>query len=150
VHGRIAQVPRQAAFGHDPGPARMSFGRRDRPAEGMLNGRCVRRGLVAGDQVRGLTTQPPLHLGGERLGVLDGPRPGDDRQDQPVLGVVGNMVPVAPLVVVGRISGVAVALLLGDEGPLLVELDLPGPRGKKPRARQERRGHAGRPGGPAG
>jgi len=34
------------------------------------------------------------------------------------------MVPGVPLAVFDRIVGVAVLLLLGDEGPLLIELDL--------------------------
>src|SRR6516225_6193908 len=65
----------------------------------------------------------------------------DDGQDQLVLGIIGEVVPPVPLVVVGRVGGVAVLLLLTDERPGLVELDLASPRGKKPRARLERRGH---------
>src|SRR5262249_25658341 len=53
-------------------------------------------------------------------------------------------------VAVGRVGGVAVLLLLGDERPLLIELDLTGPRGKKPRAPRERRGRAVRRLGRAG
>jgi hypothetical protein len=49
-----------------------------------------------------------------------------------MLGVIGDVVPPVPLVSVGGIGRVAVLLLLGDEGPLLVELDLTGARGKKP------------------
>src|SRR5262249_8200828 len=67
-----------------------------------------------------------------------------------VLGVVGDVVPPVALVVVGGVGRVTVLLLLGDERPLLVELDLTGPRGKKPRAPGERRGRAGRRPGQAG
>ena len=40
------------------------------------------------------------------------------------------MVPGVPLAVIGRVGGVAVLLLLGDEGPLLIELDLTREGGK--------------------
>ena len=46
-----------------------------------------------------------------------------------LLRVQGDMAPVVPLVVVGRVGAVAVGLLLGDEGPLLIELDLGRPGG---------------------
>ena len=60
------------------------------------------------------------------------------------------MVPPVPAVVVGRVVGVAVLLLLEDERPLLVELDLTGVRGKKPRARRGVAGRARRPAGRSG
>jgi hypothetical protein len=47
-----------------------------------------------------------------------------------VLSVEGDVIPVIPLVVIVRIGRVAVLLLLGDEGMLLIELDLAGPRGR--------------------
>jgi Thioesterase domain len=53
------------------------------------------------------------------------PRPWADHQDQPVLGVVGDVVPVIPAVIIGRAGRVAVILLLAHEGPLLIV----GPRG---------------------
>lgn len=53
-----------------------------------------------------------------------------------MLGVVGDVDPVVALLGIGGIGRVAVLLPLGDEDRLLVELDLPGPRGKKPRARR--------------
>ena len=60
------------------------------------------------------------------------------------------MVPVVPLAVVGRVGGVAVLLLLGDEGPLLIELDLAVSGGKRPPARRGGRGRARRPSGCSG
>ena len=65
--------------------------------------------------------------------LLAGPRRAlarDDDEQQAVLGVDRRVIPVVALVVVGRVVGVAGLLLLGDEVPLLVELDLTGPRGK--------------------
>ncbi len=47
-----------------------------------------------------------------------------------MLGVKGDVVSVIPLVVVGRVGSIAVLLLLGDEGPFLIELDLTRPGGK--------------------
>src|SRR5205807_3337634 len=49
------------------------------------------------------------------------------------------------LVPIGRLVRVAVLFLLGDEGPLLVELHLTGSRGKKPRPRRGPAWRAGRP-----
>ena len=71
----------------------------------------------------------PTYLG--RLTLLYGSAPRADHQDQPVLGVVGDVVPVIPAVIIGRAGRVAVNLLLAHEGPLLIELDLAGTRGEK-------------------
>ena len=49
--------------------------------------------------------------------------------------------------VVGRVGGVAMLLLLGDEGPLLIELDLTREGGKAPPTRRAGRGRARRPDG---
>jgi hypothetical protein len=48
-----------------------------------------------------------------------------------MFGVEGHMIPPVPLLVVGRVIRVAVLLLLEDERPLLVELHLTGPGGKR-------------------
>src|SRR3954453_14514029 len=61
---------------------------------------------------------------------------GDHGQQQAVFGIDCRVIPIVPIVVVAGVAGVCVLLLLGDEVPLLVELDLTGPRGKKPRARR--------------
>jgi hypothetical protein len=88
--------------------------------------------LVAGERLRRLTAQAVLDLTDDLVGTLGDARPGNHRQDELVLGVVGGVVPPVPFVVVGRVGRVAVRLLLTDERPGLVELDLAGPRGKKP------------------
>src|SRR5262249_51631802 len=95
-----------------------------------------------------LAPESRLDLSDDRLAVLLRPRPGDHRQDQAVLRVVGDVVPVIPAVVVGRIAGVAVLLLLADEGPLLIELDLAGTGGKRPPTRRGRPWRGGRRAGP--
>src|SRR5262249_37065873 len=74
---------------------------------------------------------------------------GHHGQQQAVLRIEGRVVPVVAFVVVARVVGVTVLLLLGDEVPLLVELDLTRQGGKKPRARRggswpgHRRGRGG-------
>src|SRR5205085_11547454 len=70
--------------------------------------------------------------------------------DQPGLRVDRGVVPPVPAVVVRRVAGVAVLLLLEDERPLLVELDLTGVRGKKPPARRGAGGRGRRPVGRSG
>jgi hypothetical protein len=67
-----------------------------------------------------------MEIRDQGLGVLDRPRPRDGRDDQAMLVVRRHVIPVVPLVVVGRVGAVDVRLLLGDEGPLLIELDLSG------------------------
>jgi hypothetical protein len=88
-------------------------------------------------------------LADDLLGVLGRAGAGDDGQDQAMLGIVGDEVPPVSLVVIGRVVGVAVLLLLGDERPLLIELNFAGLGGKRPRARRGRLGRALRPCGPA-
>lgn len=150
VHRRVVQSPGQPASRHDPGTPRAAPRRgHDRHAEGGFDRGLVRRILVAGDQLRRPIAEPIADLGGDRLGVLDGPCPRDDRQDQPVLGVDGDVVPVITALRVVGIAGVAVRLLLGDERPLLVELDLAGLGGKRPPARCGWPSRARRPGGRA-
>ncbi len=112
--------------------------RGDRVAVGVQDRRLVGRVVVAGHQVHQAALGPVPEVRDQGLGVLDGPRPGHDADDQAMLGVERPMVPVISLVVVGRVGAVAVRLLLGDEGPLLIELDLGRPGGKSPRVRRER------------
>src|SRR6185437_14322587 len=101
-------------------------------------------------QLRRGAAEPTLDLTDDRMAILFGPRPGDHRQGQPVLRVVGDVIPVVPAVIVGRAVGIAVLLLLADEGPLLIELDLAGTGGKSPRARRGRPRRGDRRGAPVG
>ena len=102
----------------------------DRLAEGLVDGRFIRRQLVRRDQevLRGVET--PGHLLDDRLGVLDRPAPGDDRQDQAVFGVVGDMVPVVTALGVIGVGRVSLSLFLAHERPRLVELDFAGSGGE--------------------
>jgi hypothetical protein len=106
----LSRRPRRPApaLGHAPGPARLPL-RRGRLTERAPDRRLVHRVLVAGHQLRQFAPEPPLDLGDDRAAVLLRPRPGDHRQDQPVLGVVGDVVPIVPAGVVG---GVAVLCFL--------------------------------------
>jgi hypothetical protein len=46
-----------------------------------------------------------LRLGDDRLGILDRPRSGDDRQDEPVFGIVGDEIPsIAAIGIVGIVG----------------------------------------------
>src|SRR5438270_6536207 len=65
-------------------------------------------------------------------------------------GVQGYVVPAIAAPVVGLVAAVAVLLLLGDEGPLLIELHRAGPRGKRPRTRRGVAGRGRRPAGRSG
>jgi hypothetical protein len=47
-------------------------------------------------------------------------------QEEPALGIDGGVVPVVAAESIQRVERVARRLLLGDEGPLLVDLDLTG------------------------
>src|SRR5512135_1977706 len=60
-------------------------------------------------------------------------------RNQAMLGIVRDVIPPVPLVIIGRVGGVAVLGLLGDGGMLLIERDRAGPRGTKPRTHPERR-----------
>jgi hypothetical protein len=61
-----------------------------------------------------------------------------------VLRIEGDMVPPIAPTVAGRVSRVAVHLLLLDVRPSLIELDLARPMGKMPRARYEALGACSR------
>src|SRR3954447_22294277 len=84
----------------------------NRLAEGNLDGRLVRRGRIRSDPLGRLRPQTLLHLRRDRPGVLDRTCPRADRQDQAMLGAISDVVPPDPLVVIGRVGGVAVRLLL--------------------------------------
>ena len=151
VHHRIGHGPGQATLGHDPGAARAAMlGLGHRLAEDLADRRLVGRVGVAGDQGRRVDGHAGGHLLDDGAGVLLGPGARDHGQDQPMLGVECDVIPVVAAVVVGRVVGVEVGLLLGDVGPLLIELDLAGRGGKRPRARRGRPRRAGRRASPGG
>ena len=117
---------------------------------GRQDRRLVGRVGVAGHQPQHTPSGPPLDLLDHLLDVLDVAGPGHDAEHQPVLGVVGDVVPPVPMVRIGGVVRVAMLLLLEDERPLLVELDLLSPGGKKPRTRRGVAGRGRRPGGRSG
>ena len=98
--------------------------RGDRFAVGVQDRRLIGRVVVAGHQIHQPTPCPAAEVLDQRLGVLDGACPRHDADDQAVFRVEGDVVPVVPPVIVSGVAAVAVRLLLGDEGPLLIELDL--------------------------
>ena len=62
-----------------------------------------------------------------------------------MLGVEGDMIRAVALMVILRVLQVAMLLLAVDEGPLLIQLKLPGLRGKKPPVPGAGFARAGRP-----
>src|SRR4051794_9203366 len=100
-------------------------------APGVQDGLPVRGVLVGRDQPRHPAPQPVLHVRDQFPDLLGRPLAGDGTQHQPVLGVERHVVPVVAPAGVGRVSRVDVLLLLADERPLLVELQLAGPGGKR-------------------
>jgi hypothetical protein len=149
VHRRVGHVVSHPALGENSRPARLTFpwgGHRF--AERLLDCRRVRRVLVAGHQLRRLATELLTHLVHDCIAVLPRSRPGNHRQDELVLGVEGDMVPIVAAVVVIGVRGIAVLLLLSDEGPFLVELDFACIGGKKPPTPRGWLWRADRPAGP--
>jgi hypothetical protein len=126
VHGGIIQ-PRGRHFVRAPRPAAPAGPRRHHLfAERLQDRPLVGRIFVGRDQPRGPAAQPLLDLADQLLDRLRRPLPRDHRHHQPVLRVEGHVVPaVAAEPIVGLVL-VAVLLLLGDERPRLVHLDLAG------------------------
>jgi hypothetical protein len=104
-------------------------------AVGVQQRRLVRGILIAGHQIEHLASGPVLDLADQLLDALEVPGPWHHREHQPVLSIDRHVIPPIPSVVVGRVGGVTVGLLLEDERPLLVELDLAGLGGKKETSR---------------
>ncbi len=126
--------PRQAARGSSLLPP-------TRPEDRLLAGPV----LVARDQAHGPAPGPPFEVLDCRLDAFGHTRPGLDTHDQTVLGAVGEVIPSLPHLGVGRVGRVTLLRFLARRGPLLIELGLAGPRGKKPRARRASRGRGHRP-----
>ena len=108
----------------------------DRLAVGLQDGRLVARVLIRGHQIHQPAAGPFFEIVYQELGVPLGTFARDHTDNQAMFGVEGHMVPVVAAQVICRLVRVAALLLLGDEGPLLVELDFTGLGGKKPRDRR--------------
>jgi len=91
--------------------------------------------LVCGDQEVRPAACKYLHVLEHLIAALGCPLARHKAQQETALGVDGGMVPVVAAEAVQRVGWVTVGLLLADEAPLLVKLDLPGLRGKKRPAR---------------
>ena len=148
-HG-IGQALRRDLVRGFGAPAFAGPGRGDRLPVGVQDRPLVGRIPVGRDQVHQPASGATLDILDHRRDVLGRPLAGHGAQDQPALGVDRDVVPGVPLPVVGGVGWVAVRFLLGDEGPLLIELDLTGVRGKKPRTRRGGHGRAPRRSGSGG
>jgi hypothetical protein len=127
----IREWTRRDPLARLPSPGSASAnGLGDRLAIGPEDRILVGRVAVAGDQVHQPAIGPTLEVLDHRNDALGGPLAGHHADDQPTLGVDGHVVPGVALAIIGRVGRVAVLLLLGDEGPLLVELDLTRPGGE--------------------
>jgi hypothetical protein len=62
--------------------------------------------LIAGEELGGAAVEAGLDLVDDLLGALPDASPGDHRQDEPELGIEGDVVPPVPLVVIDRVGGV--------------------------------------------
>lgn len=126
MHRRIIQ-PRGCHLVRLPRSPRPAGPRRHHLlAERLQDRTLIGRILVGRDQLRGPAFQASLDLADQLLDRLGRPLPRDHRHHQPVLRVERHMVPAVPAEVVLGVVLVAVLLLLGDERPRLVHLDLAG------------------------
>ncbi len=119
--------------------------RRDRLPVGIKERIRTGRVAVGRDRIHQPTTRADLDVFDHGLKVLGRPLARHDAENQSALGIDRNVVPGISLAVVVGVERVAFFLLLGDEGPLRVELDFTGVRGKKPRVRRAIRECALRP-----
>jgi hypothetical protein len=147
-HGRIALLGRDDLHG---------LGRSARPRTlrpGLLHAvdlgdrRLVWGVLVAGDQQVGPPSGPIPDLTDQALAGLAVALARHQGQEQSALGVDGGMIPIIATEPIERVEGIARSLLLGDEVPLLVDLDFTGSGGEGPRVRHgaSRRGPRRAPG----
>ena len=129
-HRRVAQLRRDDPLGLG-WPARPGA-----PRPGLLHAvdvadrRLIRGVLVGGDQQIGPAPGPVVDLADQPLAGRAVALAGHQGQEQPALGIDGGMVPVVAAEPIQGVQRVARRLLLGDEAPLLVDLDLTGRGGK--------------------
>jgi len=106
-------------------------------SKGFQNRLLVRLVFVARDQPRSLVFQAFRRVLHQQVRVLFRPFAVDDFQHKFMLGVQRNMIPVVTASGIIRIFFVAMLLLLVNEVPLLVELNLVGVGGKNQPTRRE-------------
>ena len=92
--------------------------------------------LVAGDQEVGPPRRPVVDLLDQFLAGRAVPFAGHQGQEQPALRIDGGVVPVVASEPIQGVERIARRLLLEDEPPLLIDLDLTRLGGKKPRVRR--------------
>src|SRR5512135_3102669 len=102
--------------------------------------------LVAGDQQVRPPRCPVVDLLDQVLAGVTIPRARHEGQQQSALGIDGGVVPVVTTQPVQRVERIARLLLLSDEGPFLIELDLPGRGGNRPPVLGGGARHGRRPG----
>ena len=105
-------------------------------AVGLENGCFVDRVFIGRDEIHHPPVRAFLEVMDQLVHMLRRPLAGNDTHDPTVLRIKSHMIPVVALQGVAGIVGVTGFLFLAHEGPLFVELHLPGLRGKKPRTRR--------------
>src|SRR5512142_2211196 len=98
----------------------------------LFDGRLIGGMLVAGDQQVRPPRCPVVDLLDQVLAGVTIPLARHEGQQQSALGIDGGVIPVVTTQRVERVERIARLLLLRDEGPFLIELDLPGRGGKRP------------------
>ena len=117
-------------LGRSPRPGTLRLGLLD--AVDLPDRRLLRGMLVAGDQHIRPPRRPVVDLLDHLLASRACPLARHQAEQEPALGIDRGVVPVVTPQPVQRVEGIARLLLLRDGGPLLVDLDLAGPGGKRP------------------
>jgi hypothetical protein len=102
----------------------------------------VRFVFVAGDQAHQAASRSAMEIPHHTMNVLPGTLPGNHGDNQFVLGVEGNMV---PLITNALFAGHAMLFFFPNKSPLLVKLNFLGFGGKKRPTRRGVSGHALQP-----
>ncbi len=86
--------------------------------------------FVAGDPTHPPASRATVEVPHETMDIPAGPLARHQGNDQLVLGIQGHRVPVVPAPLIRRVVRITLFFLFAHEGPLFVELNLLGLRGK--------------------
>ena len=142
----VAEVGREDPLGLRWPPRSRPLRPRSLDAVDLFDGRLIGGMLVAGDQQVRPPRCPVVDLLDQVLAGVTIPLARHESQQQSALGIDGGVVPVVTTQPVQRVERIARLLLLRDEGPFLIELDLPGRGGKRPPVLGGEARHGRRPG----
>ena len=132
AHRGVAQIRGKHAFGLGWAARPRALRLRLLDTVDRLDRGGVRRMGVTGDQQVGSPRSAAVDLLDQFEAICGVSLAGHQRQQQATLGIDGRMVPVVTAQAVHGIVRITRLFLLEDEGPLLINLDFAGLRGKKP------------------